>query len=141
MDSKSSPEAASSPPLAKPRRRLRRILIWTGSSLGVLALTVLVAGPTVIAAVIRSKIASAVAENLDATTEIGSVSFSWSGKVALRDLVVRDRAGATVASVKSVDVDVALFSAIRGRIIADVRVDSPRLDIRRLPDGKLNVEK
>ncbi|HEY3226821.1 MAG TPA: hypothetical protein VGK61_07510 [Planctomycetota bacterium] len=134
------PSEAPPPPPAKPRRRLRRILIWTGSSLGVLALTVLVAGPTVIAAVIRSRIAAAVAEKLDATTEIGSVSFSWSGRIALRDLAIRDRAGATVASVKSIDADVALFSAIRGRIIAKVLVDRPRIELRRGTDGKLNVD-
>ena len=121
-------------------KRHRKKLIVAGSIAAGLAFTVLFIGPAIAASIIRAKIKDAVAENLDATAEIGSVSFSWSGRIRLEDLVIRDRSGATVASAETVDVDVSILPALRGRYIADVRVDAPRLDLQRAPDGRLNLE-
>jgi len=133
------PDLPAEAPPAKPRRRLRRVLTWTGASLGVLALTVLVAGPTVIASVARSKLQSILNARIDGTATVGSVSFSWFSGVTIRDIDIKDRAGAPVASVKSVSADVGVLSALGGRIIANARIESPRLEVRRGPDGALNL--
>jgi len=121
------------------RLRLRRILIWTGSSLGALVLVILLGGPTVIASIVRSKLQSTLNERIDGTATVGSVSFSWFSGVTIRDIEIKDRAGAPAASVKSVSADVGLMAALGGRIIANARIDSPRLEIRRGADGNLNL--
>jgi hypothetical protein len=121
-------------------RRHRKKLIIAGSVAGAVLLSILFVGPAIAASIIRGKIAAAVAENLDATAEIGSVSFSWGGRIRIDDLVIRDRSGASVGSVESIEADVSLGSALRGRYIADVRIDAPRLSLRRAPDGRLNVQ-
>ncbi len=128
------------PPPHPPTSRRRKVLIVTGASLGVLVISALIILPPIIASIIRTQFVSTVNERLDATAAVGHVSFSWTGGVSLRDVDIKDRSGQSLASVKSIDAGVGLLAALRGRYITDVRIDQPRLDIRRGADGRLNVE-
>ena len=133
-------ESAPLPEVPPPRRsRLKRILIWTGSSFGALLLVILIGGPPIIASIVRSKLQSTLDERVDGKATVGSVSFSWFSGVTIRDVEIKDRAGAPAASVKSVRADVGVMAALGGRIIANARVDSPRLEVRRGADGNLNL--
>lgn len=136
MESKPLPEAPPPPPR---RPRFRRLLIWTGALLAGLILVVLIAGPPIIASIVRAKLQSTLDERIEGTSTVGAVSFSWTSGVTIRDLEIKDRAGAPVASVKAVSADLGVLAALGGRVIANARVDSPRLDIRRGADGNLNL--
>lgn len=117
----------------------RKILIWTGSTLGGLLLVALIAGPPIISSIARSKLQAILNERIDGTATVGSVSFSWFSGVTIRDIDIKDRAGAPAASVKSVSADVGVMGVLSGRINATARIDSPRLEIRRGADGNLNL--
>src|SRR5262245_54203 len=132
-------DSAPVPESPRRRSRLRRILIWTGSSLAVLALAVFFGAPPIIASVVHSKLHAALNDRLDGTATVGGVSFSWTSGATIRDLEIKDRAGAPLASVKWIAADLSLLSALGGRIIADVRIDSPRLEVRRGADGTVNL--
>ncbi len=120
--------------------RWKKILLWTGGGFAVLLLAVLVAVPFIVPGIVKSQIREQVAANLDATAEVGSVSFSWPGSLSIRDLEIRDRDSKPVIRVGSVDVKVGVLSAVFGTYVADVKVDAPELLVRKLPDGRLNLE-
>jgi hypothetical protein len=129
-------EPVSPPP---PRRsRGRRILIWIGAILAVLILGFLFVAPPLIAGVIKSKLQAQLNERIDGTGTVGPVSFSWTGAATIRDLEIRDRNGATVASVKALKADVGVRALFSKYVIADVSIDSPRIEIRKT-DGRLNL--
>src|SRR5688572_23466736 len=132
-----SPEPV--PPPAPRKRRLRRILLIVGASVAVLILVVLIAAPPLVASTIRSQFIANVEKNLDATASLGDVSFSWTGRVALNDIAIKDRSGATIASVKSATAKVGVLEAIKGKYTADFRLESPRIELRRGDDGRLNI--
>src|SRR5688572_20979865 len=94
--------------------RARRILIWTGASVAALILAVLIFAPPVIAGVIKSQLTSTLADRIDGTSTVGGVSFSWFSGATIRDLEIKDRAGAPLASVKSIAADLSLPSAMGG---------------------------
>jgi hypothetical protein len=78
------------PPEAPPRRsRLRRLLIWTGASLGVLVLVVFFGGPPLIGSIARSTLQSILDDRIDGKATVGSVSFSWFSGVTIRDIEIR----------------------------------------------------
>ena len=133
MDSAPAPEA---PPR---RSRLRRILTWTGATFGAFIVVVLLFGPGLIASIVRTQLTATLNDRIDGTSTVGEVSFSWTGGATIRDIDIKDRTGAPLASVKEVSADLSVLSALRGRFIATARVDSPRLEFRRLPDGRLNL--
>ena len=125
---------------APPRRpRARRLLIWTGASVAALILLGVIFAPPVIAGVIKSQLTSNLADRIDGTSSVGGVAFSWFSGVTISNLEIKDPAGAPLASVKSISADLSLLSAIGGKIIATVRIDSPRIDVRRRADGRLNL--
>src|SRR5216110_791560 len=74
--------AATAAPAPK-SRRWKKILLISGGSLGVLILLVLLLGPAVIGSVVAAKIPAVLAEQLQVTATVGSVSFSWSGHVQI----------------------------------------------------------
>jgi hypothetical protein len=136
MEPLANPPAEPAPPRA---RRLRKILIIAACVLGGLLLVAFIAVPPIAAAAIRSQFLTTVGHRLDATASLGGVSVSWTGKVSFRDLEIKDRAGATIAAVKSIDAHVGVMRAPRGEYVADFHVDSPRIELRRSADGRLNV--
>ncbi|HKS16917.1 MAG TPA: hypothetical protein VJU16_06365 [Planctomycetota bacterium] len=126
-------------PTPTSRPRLRRILIWTGSILGGLLVVGLIAGPPIIGSIARSKLQSILNDRIDGTATVGSVSFSWFSGVTIQDIDLKDRAGAPLASVKSIRADLGFLSVLSGRIVASVTIASPRVDVRRRADGLLNL--
>src|SRR5688572_2860988 len=122
------------PPPAPRKRRLRRVLLIVGASLAVLILAVLIAAPPLIASTIRGQFIASVEKNLEATASVGDVSFSWTGRVSLNDVAIKDRSGATLASVKSAVAQVGVVSALKGKYVADFKLVSPRIELRRGDD-------
>jgi hypothetical protein len=134
-----TPPATPPPPPRKKHSRLRTILFIAGGALVVLILGVVFFAPPIIASTIRSQFLSNVHDRIDGTATLGEVTFTWGNGAILRDVSIKDRSGATIAAVKEVHADISILSAVGGRIIADVRVDGPRVELRRAPDGRLNV--
>src|SRR5688572_28702293 len=113
------------------RSRGRRVLLWIGAILAVLLLVAFVAVPPIVAGAIKSKLQATLDERIDGSATVGPVSFSWTGSATIRDLEISDRAGARVASVKSLKADVGVRALFSKYVIADVSIDSPRLEIRK----------
>src|SRR5690349_12625661 len=113
----------------------RKTLIWPGSTPGGPLLAAPIAGPPIISSIARAKLQAILNDRIDGTATVGSVSFSWFSGVTIRDIDIKDRAGAPAASVKSVSADVGVMGVLSGRINATARIDSPRIEIRRGADG------
>src|SRR5262245_13330646 len=131
METTPAPDPATPLPPPRKRSRLKLILLIAGGVLVALIVAVLVFAPPVLASTIRSQFVSNVQARMDATASLGNVSFSWFTGATLHDVSIKDRQGATIAAVKEMRADVKLLPALGGRVIADVRVDGPRLELRR----------
>jgi hypothetical protein len=122
-------------------KRWKKILIIAGGSLAGLILLVLLLGPAIIGSVAASKIPAVLAEQLQATATVGSVSVSWSGHVQINDLrLVPKNFADPLVEVKKIDVKVDVGSAIGGSYIADVEVVAPKVIVEKGADGKFNYE-
>ncbi len=138
-----SPASAPAPapaPKSKMKGWKKGLLITGGVFLG-LILVVLIVGPSIIAAVVKSKIPAVLAEQLQATATVGDVSVSWSGHVVLSDFrLVPKNFSDPLLEVKKIDVKVDVGAAIGGRYIAVVDVVAPKVIVEKGADGKFNYE-
>ena len=72
----------------------------------------------------------------------GPRTITLSGKARLDDLSIGRRDGSTLAGVKSLSVDLAKADFLAHAIAIDrIEVDAPRADLRRNPDGQLEIER
>ena len=131
--------AAPAKTAVKPKR-WKKILLWTGGVVAGLILLVILFAPMIVSSVGKGKIVAILNEKLNGTAEVGEFSFSWPASIRLRDFAIKDAQGDAIVKTKEVAVDVALLSAIGGSYIADVRVDSPEILVKHLPDGKFSFE-
>jgi hypothetical protein len=110
--------------------------------LAIAALVLLKTGPLV--NYVRSLVASELSRELNRDVTIGGAGLTASGRVALRDLLVRNEDGTPLLRVPHVSVQVGggggLLSVISGPTdIRSVRLVDPEVTLARLPDGKWSV--
>ncbi|MBI4565938.1 MAG: hypothetical protein HY716_14720 [Planctomycetes bacterium] len=134
-----APAPAEATPPKKKKSRLKRILLWSGASAGILLLFALFLGPPLIASVLRRQILEHAGRRLDAAVHIESVSFSWTGRVGLENLSLIDREGQPVLSARSIVARVSVFPLLSGRFIVELSVNEPSVVIRKEAGGALNL--
>jgi hypothetical protein len=143
-DPQPPPKPAAPEVTATPKKKMKlwkKILLVAGCVILGLLLVILVAGPTVISSVAKSKIPSVLGEMLMADAKVGDVSFSWNGHVTIDDFKMTPR-GFTNAlvEVKKIDVKVDVMAALGGKYIAQVEVVAPKVVVEKGADGKFNYE-
>ncbi|MHC4605799.1 MAG: DUF748 domain-containing protein [Planctomycetota bacterium] len=133
------PEAKPEAPPVKKRKRWKKVLLWVCGIFVALVVLAYFIGPPIISSVAHGAIVATVPEKLNATAELDSLSFSWSGNVHLRGLVIRDGEGREVLSVPEIAVDAAPFDAIGGKYIATIRIEGPVIRAHLQEDGSVNL--
>ncbi len=139
-DAPTPPDAATAP-AAAPKRKARwgrRLLITAG----ILLVLVFLAPLALSLGPVRSMVADKVGEQLDRKVEIGGASAFWHKGIELEDIVVHSPEGfdGPLATVRKVHADVDVLGALTGSIKAKVRVVEPHITVRRLADGRNNLD-
>lgn len=80
----------------RPRRPLRKVLVWGGGACLLLALVVVLLGPTIAGAVVPALAGKA---NLPGRIEVARVKLTWTGTMAVEQATLYDTTGDTIASV------------------------------------------
>lgn len=131
-------EPATTTPESAPPKRRRWLKIT--AAIVVLLILVLATAPSWTASIVRGAVVSAANEQLDGTLAIESLSWSWGGSLRLEGLRLLDAAGQPALSVATVEASVDVLPALSGDIRATVNVDGVQADVRRRPDGRINLQ-
>jgi hypothetical protein len=132
-------------PRPKPQRKRR----WLRRLLGVLAT------PIVLVAVlvgllhtgpgqrlVRDRVVKRASERIDGTLAIGALEFALFGEIAVRDVVVKDAAGAEVLALRSLTVRPAWWDLLAGQIaFASVVLDGVTVSLVKHADGTTNLKR
>lgn len=128
------------PPPPTPRRRWGRIaLIALSVVLGLVAIAI-IAVPIVAPRILRPKVQAALAERVNGTVEVGEVTFSWSGKITVQGILIKDTTGGEALYIHMANLNVDLWKALRGDYDLTAAIEKPRVVLRRMPSGRLNIE-
>lgn len=128
------------PPAPGPRRRWGRIALIALSVVLVLIAIAIMAGPIIAPGIIRGKLQQALAERVNGRAEVGEVTFSWSGKIEVSDIVIFDSTGGEALRFPRAELHVDLWGAWSGDYNVQGSVERPRVVLRRMPSGRLNLE-
>lgn len=131
-----SPLAAQAPPTPHRRR-------WPKLLAGLVALLLVVVwfAPAVVAkTTLRNIIVRKAAAGLNGTVEVGGASLGWFSPVELRDVVLKDAQGRTVATIPKVTSSKTLFALIRSQTdLGEFTLERPAVDVL-FENGTTNLE-
>src|SRR6185436_6243538 len=137
-----APEAPVAAPATASAERPRRRFRWLKIVLALLVLVVLLVAfaPLWSAPIARSLVVSSVNDQIDGTLAIESLSWSYGGHVRVEGLDLLDAQGQPALHIATVDGQVDVLPALHGDIRANLTVDGLQADLRRQPDGRINIE-
>jgi len=137
-----APEAPVAAPATASAERPRRRFRWLKIVLALLVLVVLLVAfaPLWSAPIARSLVVSSVNDQIDGTLAIERLSWSYGGHVRVEGLDLLDAQGQPALHIATVDGQVDVLPALHGDIRANLTVDGLQADLRRQPDGRINIE-
>jgi|GEM_PF-4574920 len=117
--------------------------MWAGIGVGAIVVIVVLALPSIVRAILRSEIQSAVAGNLNATIEIGDLAWHPLLGVTINNVRVLTPGpnGTQIPVAELAGLDTSLASIpIGGPIVVDhCTLDNPSVELVRMPDGQFQI--
>jgi hypothetical protein len=131
-----SPPAPVPAPAPKKRRIGRTILI----ALAVLAAAAYFVVPAVARGIVADKLRAYVSTHYSGRAEFDSIGVSWGGRIEVDRLRLIPTAGPELATAERVVADVDLIKFFQDQIDADVSIERPTVTVRRIADGRTNLD-
>ena len=132
--------AATTPPAGRRRRRARRILLWAGIPLVLLAGLFFLAPVIASSGPVRRRVVRYVNERIQGRIELDALRVGWFSATELRGVRLFDEQTREVARLPRVTLSSSLWGLITSaERLGDIELASPRLVLHVRPDGELSI--